>query len=61
MKVVFYCSMNDSNSLSKEETIDTVECLGITDAEWERMSHQEKTNEVFDWMANFLDYGFREE
>jgi hypothetical protein len=61
MKVKFYCDNNTVDGSKKIETIDTLAYLGLTDAEWVRLSHQEKMNEVSDWMSNFLDYGYLEE
>jgi hypothetical protein len=60
MKVKFYCDSGANIHSCREETLDTVEDLGLDEGEWETLSDNEKEEHVKDWMSGHLDYGWKE-
>lgn len=59
--VKFFCDSGANAHSCREETLDTVNDLGLDENEWESYSHVQKREHAKDWAYEQLDIGYEDD
>lgn len=59
MKIKVWCDSGANAFSCREEIVDTEECFGLTDEEWNDLTEDEREDLVKDTAWERLDWGYR--